>query len=260
MDEISKLLAVLGFMAVGGTAMSEEKPEELPNPMLPDVPYRVHDMTRPLPPVVKTAGAVVVEAPGDATILFDGTSIDAWEGDWKIVDGILVASPKNDLLTKESFGPIQLHLEWRVPAGRAVDGQKGGNSGVFFMNKYEVQVLQSHENRTYADGQAGALYGQYPPLANATTTQGEWQSYDITFEPPVYEDGKIVAPARATVIHNGVVLQHAQPFMGPTTHKKLTSYPAAHPETGPLRLQWHKDPVEFRNIWVRPLGVRDGRQ
>lgn len=244
-------------MGLSGIGFAEPKEEEKPNPMLPDVPFRVHDMTRPVPPVVETAGAVSVKPPGDATVLFDGSGIDAWRGNWEVKDGILVASPKKSLLTKESFGPIQLHLEWRIPADRKVDGQKGGNSGVFFMDKYEVQVLQSHNNRTYADGQAGALYGQYPPLVNATAPQGEWQSYDITFVPPVYKDGVVAEPARVTVIHNGVVVQHAQAYQGQTTHKKLAKYPPTHPETGPIRLQWHKDPIEFRNIWVRSLGERD---
>lgn len=257
MGEIAKIGTVCGILSLLTTALAEPKADKKPNPMLPDAPYRVHDMNRPLPPVVETAGAVEVRPPSDATVLFDGTNIDAWDGDWEIKDGVLVASPKKQLVTKESFGAIQLHFEWRVPAGRPVDGQKGGNSGVFLMGKYEIQVLQSHENRTYADGQAGALYGQYPPLVNATGPQGDWQSYDITFVPPLYEDGAFREPARVTVIHNGVVVQNGQAYMGPTTHKKLTTYPKSHPETGPLRLQWHKDPVEFRNIWVRPLGKRD---
>ncbi len=224
-------------------------------PKLPGVPYSVHDPGRPQPPALETAGAVVVKPPADATVLFDGTSLDAFTPGWKIVDGVMVAHGKT-IETKESFGPIQMHFEWRLPAGREVKGQKGGNSGVYFMKMYEVQVLQSHDNPTYPDGQAGALYGQLPPLVNATSPQGEWQSYDIAFEPPVYQDGKVVKPAKVTVMHNGVIVQNGETYLGPTQHKKLASYPKKHPETAPLRLQFHGDPVEYRNMWVRPLGIR----
>lgn len=225
-------------------------------PKLPGLPYSVHDPARPQPPVVETAGAVVVKPPSDAVVLFDGTSLDAWEPGWVIKDGAMVATDKN-ISSKQSFGAIQMHFEWRLPAGRKVEGQKGGNSGIFLMGLYEVQVLQSHNNPTYPDGQAGALYGQLPPLVNATSPQGEWQSYDLAFEPPVYENGKLVTPAKLTLLHNGVVVQHGEYFLGTTRHRRLASYPAKHPETAPLRLQYHKDPVEFRNIWVRPLGKRD---
>ena len=162
-----------------------------------------------------------------------------------------------DLVTKDEFGAVQLHFEWKIPAGRKVNGQGGGNSGCFLMGKYEIQVLQSNGNKTYPDGQAASLYGQQPPIVNATSPQGEWNSYDITFEPPVYEDGKLKAPAMVTVVHNGVVVQHREAFSGPSGHKKLSEYPAEHPETGPIRLQFHGDPVEYRNFWVRPLGQRD---
>ncbi|WP_338686200.1 DUF1080 domain-containing protein [Haloferula helveola] len=226
------------------------------NPQLPGVPWVVHDGTRPQPVKVETKGAVVVPAPADAKVLFGGKETSAWNGEWKVEDGVLFASPGN-LVTKDEFGPIQLHLEWRIPAGRKVDGQKGGNSGIFLMGRYEIQVLESHENKTYPDGQAGAMYGQYPPLVNASAPQGEWQSYDITFTPPVYGDDGLSEPARVTVVHNGVVVQNAQAYLGPTQHKKLASYPKTHPAKGPLRLQWHNDPIEFRNIWVRELGERD---
>ena len=125
------------------------------------------------------------------------------------------------------------------------------------MGLYEVQVLQSHNNPTYPDGQAGSLYGQQPPLVNATAPQGEWQSYDLAFEPPVYENGKVVKPAKLTLLHNGVFVQVAEPYLGPTQHRRLASYPETHPQTGPIRLQFHGDPMEYRNMWVRPLGQRD---
>ena len=226
-------------------------------PKLPDSDYVVHDGTRPQPRQVKTAGAVSVQAPADAKVLFDGTNLDAWNGAWEIKDGVMVATGPKGIGTKEKFGDIQLHIEFRVPAGREVSGQKGGNSGIYLMGKYEVQVQESHTNKTYPDGQAAAMYGQYPPLVNPATPQGEWQSYDIIFEAPVYKDGKNVEPAYLTVLFNGVVVHHRKAYQGPSTHKKLTSYPDSHPEKGPIHLQWHSDPIEFRNIWVRELGDYD---
>lgn len=224
-------------------------------PKLPGGVYSVHDPARPQPPAVQAAGPVLAKPPSDATVLFDGTSLDAWTPGWVIKDGAMVATGK-DIESKQAFGAIQLHFEWRCPAGRKVDGQTGGNSGVFLMGLYEVQVLQSHNNPTYPDGQAGALYGQLPPLVNATLPQGEWQSYDIAFEPPVYEKGKVVKPAKLTVMHNGVFVQHGESYLGPTEHRKLAEYPATHPLTAPIRLQFHGDPMEYRNFWVRPLGSR----
>ena len=244
--------SLVGF----GVSQAVEVGEKPPTPQIPGTDYVVHDGTRPQPRVVETGGAGSVKAPSDAKVLFGGENTDAWEGNWTVKDGILIAS-KGNFQTKDSFGPMQLHIEWRIPEGRKVNGQTGGNSGIFIMGRYEVQVLQSHTNKTYPDGQAGSLYGQYPPLVNATAPQGEWQSYDITFTPPVYKDGKFAEPATVTVIHNGVVVQNAQKFMGPTQHKKLATYPATHPETGPLKLQWHGDPIEYRNIWVRPPGEYD---
>jgi len=256
------LLGAVALVAGTRAAPAEGFGEKPGNPRLPGVPYVVHDGTRPQPPVVVPAGAVMMRPPSDARVLFDGTSTAAWTNGgqpaaWPIVEGSLVAAKPGNLRSKESFGAIQLHLEWRLPAGRKVDGQHGGNSGVFLMGLYEVQILQSHDNKTYPDGQATALYGQLPPLANATLPQGEWQSYDIAFEPPGYEGEKIVKPAKVTVLHNGIVTQHGELFLGPTQYRKLAAYPAKHPETGPVELQYHGDPVEFRNIWVRPLGRRD---
>lgn len=231
-------------------------------PIIPGTPYHVHDNERPQPRIVQASGAVEVKPPSDALVLFDGKNVDAWasakggQAPWEVRDGVMIAK-ETDIRSKEEFGALQLHFEWRLPADRKVSGQGGGNSGVFLMGLYEIQILQSHNNKTYPDGQATALYGQLPPLVNATSPQGEWNSYGITFTPPVYEGEKVVTPAKVTVIHNGVVVQNNEPFIGPTTHKKLAAYPPKHPPTGPLRLQFHGDPVEFRNIWVRPLGVRD---
>lgn len=255
--------AMAGCLAAGGMALAAEGFGVKPGtPEIPGTPWQVHDGTRPQPRVVETGGALSVKAPSDAKVLFDGASLDAWTAadgkpaPWVVKDGAMIATA-TDIVTKESFGPVQVHLEWRVPAGRPVNGQGGGNSGIFLMGLYEVQILQSHTNRTYPDGTAGALYGQTPPLVNATAPQGEWQSYDILFHPPKYEGGKVVEAATVTVIQNGVVLQHARKYLGPTQFRQLASYPATHPATGPLRLQFHGDPIEFRNIWARPIGGYD---
>ena len=216
--------------------------------------YAVHDGQRPHPTKVEAKSITTTPAPADADIIFDGTNIDAFTKKWAVKDGSLIATKTGKNSTKKSYGSCQLHLEWKIPAGREISGQKGGNSGVFLMGKYEVQIQESHTNVTYADGQAAALYGQYPPLVNASRPQGEWQSYDITFTAPEYKDGSVIKPATITVIHNGIVVHNAQELKGPTTNKKLAAYPTDHPEKAPLTLQFHGDPIEFRNIWIRELG------
>ncbi len=215
--------------------------------------YAVHDKERPHPEKVEVKSITTTAAPADADVIFDGKNTDAFTKKWEIQDGVLVATKLGDNQTKKFYGSCQLHLEWKIPAGRKVNGQAGGNSGVFLMGMYEVQIQESHTNVTYADGQAAALYGQFPPLVNASKPQGEWQSYDIIFTAPEYKDGKIVKPATITVLHNGVMVHNAQKLEGPTRHKVVTSYPKNHPEKAPLKLQWHGDPIEYRNIWVRDL-------
>lgn len=220
-------------------------------PKQPWSEYRVHDSARPLPEVVE-ADATQSKAPSDAIVLFDGSNTDAFTLSWPVRNGVMVAHEK-DNRTKQSFGSCQLHLEWRVPKDMKIKSQPFGNSGVFLMDLYEIQILESHKSKSYADGQAGAIYGQTPPLVNATAPQGEWQSYDIIFQAPKYKDSKLVEPARITVIHNGVVIHNAQKIHGPTRFREVAKYPAKHPEKAPLRLQWHGDPIEYRNIWIRPL-------
>jgi len=215
--------------------------------------YKVHDKTRPHPAKIEVANYLSIPAPADAVIIFDGKNTDALVKKWPIEDGILIASELGDNKTKEVFGDCQIHLEWRIPKDRKVDGQKGGNSGIFIMDRYEIQIQESHTNVTYADGQATAIYGQTPPLINASRPQGEWQSYDIFFKAPVYKDGKVVTPASVTVLHNGIVVHNNQVIHGPTKHKVAASYPENHPEKAPIHLQWHQDPIEFKNFWVRDL-------
>lgn len=218
-----------------------------------------HSRERPTPPLVTPSSFVNTPPPPDAVVLFDGTSLDKWAGRensaprWRIVDGAMeVVAGTGALVTRDSFGDAQLHIEWMTPNPPRGKDQDRGNSGVFFMGRYEVQVLDSYENVTYADGQAGAIYGQYPPLVNASRKPGEWQSYDIIFRRPRFENGKVQSPARLTVIHNGIVIHDNAAMVGPTGHYSRPPY-EVHPDKLPLSLQDHGHPVRFRNIWVRPL-------
>lgn len=216
--------------------------------------YSVHDMSYPQPPIV-TPGVEDRLPPSDAIVLFDGTDLSAWTGGaWKVENGYMEVVPKSgDLSTKEAFGSCQLHLEWATPTVIEGNGQNRGNSGVFLMSRYEVQILDSYQNITYPDGQAAAIYGQYPPLVNASRAPGQWQTYDIIFRRPIFDkNGKLVRPARITVLHNGVLVQDNVEFQGATAHKQRAVY-KPHPDKLPLTLQDHHNPVRFRNIWIRPL-------
>lgn len=228
----------------------------------PAIAWAPHDTTRPLPPVVVAPGPPAVPAPPptDAVVLFGGSDASAWRssrGDaigWRLTAGALEVVPgTGDILTRQGFGDCQLHVEWMTPAPPLGDGQNRGNSGVFLMGLYEVQVLDSYRNRTYADGMAGAVYGQYPPLVNASRPPGEWQSYDIVFRRPRFDaQGALVEPARLTVFHNGVLVQHHVTLTGPTAHQRRPPY-AAHEDQLPVKLQDHGVRVRFRNIWIRDL-------
>jgi hypothetical protein len=226
-------------------------------PMLPGLPFHVHDPSRPHPPVV-TPAAQSGGAPSDAIVLFDGKDLSQWQkGTWKVANGYFEVVPgSGDLATKQKFGDVQLHVEWAAPAEIRGNSQNRGNSGIFLQGRYEVQVLDSYQNPTYADGQAGALYGQWPPLANATRKPGEWQSYDIVFEAPRFDGAKAVKPAYATVFLNGVLLHTHKELMGPTVHRQLAQY-AAQPAEDSLVLQDHQQPVRYRNIWIRRLSTYD---
>lgn len=230
-------------------------------PFLPYGKWRVHDDTRPQPKVV-TPGATAGAAPSDAYVLFDGSNLDGWEGNggpaqWKVENGYMEVVPgTGNIRTKAKCADFQLHLEFASPSVVKGDSQGRGNSGVFLLGLYEVQVLDCYQNPTYADGTTGAVYGQYPPLANACREPGAWSSYDIIFESPRFEDGILVKPAVITVMLNGIVLHHAVKPTGPTTHRELGLY-MEHDAEGPLELQDHGDLVRFRNIWVRPIGQYD---
>jgi Domain of Unknown Function (DUF1080) len=221
--------------------------------------WRVHDTSRPNPPVV-TPAATPGGAPSDALVLFDGKNLDAFENQeggpapWTVENGYLQVKPgTGNIQTKEAFGDCQLHVEWASPNPPQNVDQMRGNSGVIIMGRYELQVLDSYNAKTYADGQAGAIYGQYPPLVNAVRPPGEWQTYEVVFRRPRFDkQGRLVSRARETVIHNGVVVQDATELSGPTAyHNRPPYYPL--PERLPLVLQDHGTPVRFRNIWIRQL-------
>lgn len=205
-------------------------------------------------------------APADAIVLFDGTDLAEWDGgeNWIIDNGVAIPN-KGDIRSKRRFGDCQLHLEFATPAEVKGNGQGRGNSGVFLMDRYEVQVLDSFVNTTYYDGQCGAIYKQTPPIVNVCRGPGEWQTYDIIFTAPRFnEDGSVQSPGYVTVLHNGVVIQNHFELQGGTSFVAAASY-SRHADKEPIRIQFHGNPVQFRNIWVRenvhapqgePLGGR----
>lgn len=226
--------------------------------------WKQHDPNRPAPPVITPATASTQEIagmpPSDAVVLFDGKDLAHWESKnggaakWKVADGYMeVVKGTGDIQSLDKFGDCQVHVEWATPVPASGEGQERGNSGVFLMGKYEIQVLDSYHNRTYADGQAAAVYGQYPPLVNACRAPGQWQTYDIIFHRPRFSSaGKLLRPARVTVLQNGVLVQDNVALTGPTAHGERPPYEAG-PDRLPLGLQDHGNPVRFRNIWVREL-------
>ena len=225
--------------------------------------YLIHDMERAEAPTVTPGkdGA----PPSDAIVLFDGASLDEWRTEeggapaWKVADGYFETVPgAENIFTKRTFGDCQLHIEWAAPADPAgKTDQDRGNSGIFFMEKYEIQVLDSYQNRTYADGHAGSVYAQYPPQVNATRPPGQWQTYDIVFRAPRFKkDGTVRRPARMTAFLNGVLVQDNVTLTGPTSWLQQKPY-EKHAEAMPIKLQDHDSPVRYRNIWIRPLPQRD---
>src|SRR5579872_1954331 len=192
--------------------------------------------------------------PSDAIVLFDGKDLSQWNGGekWEIKDGFAIPREAG-ITSKQGFGDCQLHVEWATPSEVTGAGQGRGNSGVYLMERYEVQVLDSYDNKTYFDGQTGSIYKQHPPLVNACRKPGEWQSYDIIFAAPRFDDqGKLVKPAYLTLLQNGVVVQNHFELLGGTFYERPPAY-EAHPARAPIHLQFHGNPVRFRNIWVREL-------
>lgn len=218
-------------------------------------PWDVHDTLRPRPRIVS-----VREAPSDAIILFSGRDLAEWRSGqggaapWRVRDGFVEVVPgSGDIETARRFGDAQLHIEWATPAEVSGEGQGRGNSGVFLMGMYELQILDSHGNRTYADGQAGAIYGQSPPLVNVSRPPGEWQTYDIVFRRPRFDAaGAVTSPARMTVLHNGVLVHDNVELVGATANQRRAVY-TAHADRLPIKLQDHGNRTRFRNIWVREI-------
>jgi hypothetical protein len=230
-------------------------------PMQPNGKWHVHDGKRPQPKVVRPGDAVntsPLAAPQDATVLLgSGADLSAWQmmdgtpPTWAMNNGVLETG-KGFVRTKAEFTDFQLHVEFATPKDVKGDSQGRGNSGVFLLGKFEIQVLDSYHNPTYPDGQASAMYGQYPPLVNASRGPGEWQTYDIVFTAPRFATGSMNKPAVVSVLHNGIVVHNGTAFWGPTAHKKIDPYT---PDTakGPISLQDHGNPVRYRNLWIRPL-------
>lgn len=227
----------------------------------PAIVWKIHDMTRPKPQVITpVALQLPVPAPQGAVVLFDGTDLSKWRGKdntdpkWKVENKYMEIVPGTGALEcKESFGDVFLHVEWASPDEPDRKGQDRGNSGIFFMNQYEMQVLDSYQADTYADGQAGAIYGQAPPRFNACVPRGQWNSYDIYFRRPRFnDDSSLKSPARISVVHNGILIQDNEEYKGPTSWLKYLPY-VKHADKMPITLQEHNGKVRFRNIWAIPL-------
>lgn len=245
-SRIYKTILCVGFLTLASISLHAQKikPEET-------------EVWEP-EPIVVTPGKNGV-APSDAIVLFDGKDLSSWTNtkgnaaEWEVANGTMtVVSGKGAIQTKADFGSIQLHIEWRTPAEVKGEGQGRGNSGIFLQGVYELQVLDSYNNRTYANGQAGSIYKQTPPLVNASNGPGEWQTYDVIYTAPTFnEDGSYKTNPRITVFHNGVLIQNNTMIQGTTEY--IGKPKVAPPGDGPIILQDHSNPTSFRNIWVRVL-------
>ena len=243
---MKRVFTVLSSAALVASAAIAQEPGPFPPP-------------KTEPPIV-TAGKNNSDPPSDAIVLFNGQNLSRWQSadstaaKWKVIDGYAeVVAGTGDILTRDKFGDCQLHIEWATPSIVKGEGQERGNSGVFLMGQYEVQVLDSYNNKTYYHGQAGSVYKQHAPLVNASRKPGEWQTYDIVFHAPKFdEQGKVIDRARITVLHNGVLIQNNAEIYGITYNDRPALYIAHSPQL-PLRLQDHGNPVRYRNIWIRRL-------
>ena len=258
-----RVVPVLAIVGVAAIPVMTQQPKigYDDTPMQPNSKWHIHDGSRPQPRAITPGAAgAPIPAPSDATVLLGtGADLSAWQMvdgggavTWPMKEGVL-QSGKGMIRTKEEFSDVQLHVEFATPSEVKGDGQGRGNSGVFLDGVFEIQVLDSYQNPTYPDGQASAMYGQFPPLVNASRGPGQWQTYDIVFTAPRFSSsGALDKPAAATVFHNGVLVHNATPFWGPTAHKTIGKYQPEQAK-GPLRLQDHGNPVRFRNVWIRPL-------
>lgn len=246
MRSIISIISVLFVVLLINFNCSAQKPEDT-------------EVWEPEPEVI-TPGTAAHDAPSDAIVLFDGTDLSQWVGQegkapaWKVENGAFtVVKGTGAIHTRAGFGSVQLHIEWRTPSEVVGEGQGRGNSGIFFQDRYEVQVLDSYDNRTYSNGQAASIYKQHIPLVNACRPPGEWQTYDIIFKAPEFDaGGNLTRPAYVTVIQNGVLVQDHVELLGPTLYIGKPEY-QAHEDKLPLQLQDHGNPVSYRNIWIREL-------
>ena len=255
LSNVSVMAAVM-CVCLGAAGLAQRTRQD---PSLKQWP--IHDEARPMPPVVEPGPAgPPAPVPADAVVLFGGADLSGWTTakgappGWQVRDGYMEAvKGSGGIKTTKTFGDCQLHVEWASPSAAVGSGQDRGNSGVFLMDIYEVQVLDSYESKTYADGMAASIYGQFPPLVNASRKPGEWQTYDIVFHRPRFDAaGALVTPARMTVFHNGILVHDNDELTGPTAHKARPPY-KAHEDRLPISLQDHSHPVRFRNIWIRDL-------
>ena len=270
----STLLTVLVLLGFAGTAAAQQY--DLVNaqdgsgvfgykdtPVQPWSGFHVHDPDRPVPKRVEPPPANGPEqasaAPSDAIVLFDGKDLAEWQPTrWQLEDGCLIAT-EGPLATKQEFGDCQLHLEFQVPAEPDPNIWNRGNNGVMLLGEIEVQIFDSFDTKIYPDGQAAAIYAQTPPLVNACRKPGEWQTYDILFQAPRFDDqGKLTAPARLTMLHNGVLVHLNQEIYGHSPHAGLANYEKLK-SPGPLAFGAHHCPVRFRNIWIRRLELDSER-
>lgn len=240
-----RALAALIILAAAGSASAQE--------YLNGIEWKKPDTITP--------GVTNSAPPSDAVVLFDGQDLSHWKGaeKWKI-DGDAMVVGKGAITSKEEFGDCQVHIEWSAPTPATGSGQARGNSGLFLMGRYELQILDSYENETYYDGQAGAIYKQTPPLANATRAPGQWNTYDVFWTTPRFnEDGSLKSPACITAVHNGVLILNHFELKGDTPFNRPPKY-EKHADKGPLTLQDHGNPMRFRNIWVREIKPVEGKQ
>jgi hypothetical protein len=266
------IVATCAILAMMWTVVVSTKPVAAPQEAKQDtwlrwrpLRWKPNDRSRPLPPII-TPGTASTQThagvpPSDGIVLFNGQDLSNWEAvkggapaKWTVGNGYFVVAPgTGDIRTKQAFGDYQLHVEWASPSPPKGKDQDRGNSGIFLHGLYEIQVLDSYENVTYADGEAAAVYGQYPPLVNASRKPGEWQTYDIVFHGARFDpDGKLTRRATVTVLHNGVLVQDHVEILGQNADHVRPPYPHT-PEKLPLALQDHHHPVRYRNIWVREL-------
>jgi hypothetical protein len=265
-EAFSKTLIMMNTTNILGGAVALLAAFGLNSTAQPDPNWVDHDRLRPMAPVIDpglpSTPDQVGKAPSDAVVLFDGKDVSQWVSmdgsptQWIAKDGYMACVPGSGYVrTLQNFGDCQLHVEWAAPTPPEGNGQGRGNSGVFLgMDRYEIQVLDCYDNKTYADGAAGSIYGQYPPLVNACRAPGQWQTYDIIYTAPRFDaTGKLLSPTRVTILHNGVLIQNNVELTGPTDWLDRAAY-RPHPEKQPICLQDHGNPVRFRNIWVRELG------